>query len=355
MDMLPTGVMQHTFDITIQAPGVATFSTPAQLTFPNVFDAAPGTQLNVLSFDHTTGRLEIDGTATVSADGLTATTDPGNGVTHPGWHGLTPPGGPSSPPCMPTTHTIDVTPVPVSFGLTDQFFTSDGGTFQFGIGNAAKPIDPNQNPCSPENAQANPLELTLTVDGPAGAFLMGLPEGISPYALEPGQNQQWSVSEIALLPNVANLSADQLYGVQIHIVAYPDGEPNNILLDKTFSVARFLAVSDPNVINNGDDNLALFLKTVQQHTTRNKSLQYFLPADVQTQFLDLGGNGTGLFDFGAPLSGIGTTTWSFATPTTLNVSGSCSSQTPWAFRSPATRCRVHSRRRLPPCPRPSLG
>ncbi len=42
MDMLPPGVMQHTFDITIQAPGVTTFSTPASLTFPNVFNAAPG-------------------------------------------------------------------------------------------------------------------------------------------------------------------------------------------------------------------------------------------------------------------------------------------------------------------------
>src|SRR5262249_25511611 len=92
MDMLPAGVMQHTFDITIQAPGVATFTTPAALTFPNVFNAAPGTQLDFLSFDHTTGRLEIDGTATVSADGKTARTDPGMGVTHPGWHGLTPPG-----------------------------------------------------------------------------------------------------------------------------------------------------------------------------------------------------------------------------------------------------------------------
>ncbi len=99
MDMLPAGVMQHTFDITIQAPGVTTFSTPATLTFPNVFNAAPGTQLDVLSFDHTTGRLVIDGTATVSADGLTATTDPGSGVTAPGWHGLTPPGVPiTSPP-----------------------------------------------------------------------------------------------------------------------------------------------------------------------------------------------------------------------------------------------------------------
>jgi len=88
-DMLPPGLLQHTFDITVQAPGIATFSTPARMTFPNVFNAAPGTQLNFLSFDHTTGRLVIEGTATVSDDGLYVTTDPGTGVTHPGWHGLT--------------------------------------------------------------------------------------------------------------------------------------------------------------------------------------------------------------------------------------------------------------------------
>jgi len=91
-DMLPPGLLQHTFDITIQAPGAATFNTPLQMTFPNVFNAAPGTKLNFLSFDHTTGRLVIEGTATVSADGLSVTTDAGNGITKPGWHGLTPPG-----------------------------------------------------------------------------------------------------------------------------------------------------------------------------------------------------------------------------------------------------------------------
>jgi hypothetical protein len=96
-EMLPPGVMQHTFDITIQAPGVANFTAPAPLTFPNIFNAAPGTRLNFLSFDHTTGRLVIDGTATVSADGLSVHTDPGMGVTHPGWHGLTPPGGQLGP------------------------------------------------------------------------------------------------------------------------------------------------------------------------------------------------------------------------------------------------------------------
>jgi hypothetical protein len=107
-DMLPAGVLQHTLDITIQAPGAVAFTTPAALTFPNVFGAAPGTQLNFLSFDHTTGRLEIDGTATVSADGLSATTDPGMGITHVGWHGLTPPGAPpiTPPPLCPATPAV---------------------------------------------------------------------------------------------------------------------------------------------------------------------------------------------------------------------------------------------------------
>src|SRR5262249_13625429 len=103
-DMLPPGLAQHTFDITVQAMGVATFSTPAKITFPNVFNASPGTKLDFLSFDHTTGRLVIDGTATVSDDGLYVTTDPGTGVTHPGWHGMLPPGVSIDPltgqPCL---------------------------------------------------------------------------------------------------------------------------------------------------------------------------------------------------------------------------------------------------------------
>ena len=123
-DMLPAGLLQHTFDVTVQAPGVATFGTPAPMTFPNVFGAAPGTKLDFLSFDHTTGRLVIEGTATVSKDGLTVATDPGTGVTHPGWHGLTPPGspvtgggggsGPNSPPAPPMSPPPPNSPPPMS-------------------------------------------------------------------------------------------------------------------------------------------------------------------------------------------------------------------------------------------------
>lgn len=96
-EMLPPGLLQHTFDITVQSPGITNFSTPAPMTFPNLFGAKPGEQLNFLSFDHTTGRLVIEGSATVSADGLSVNTDPGTGITHPGWHGLTPRGSPTGP------------------------------------------------------------------------------------------------------------------------------------------------------------------------------------------------------------------------------------------------------------------
>src|SRR6185436_20776969 len=88
----------HTFDITIQAPNAAVFTTPAQLKLPNVFNAAPGTKLNLLSFDHTTGRLEITGTATVSADGKYVLSDPGAGPSRPGWVGMASPGSPVKKP-----------------------------------------------------------------------------------------------------------------------------------------------------------------------------------------------------------------------------------------------------------------
>ena len=90
-DELPPGLEQHTFDITVQTPGGAVLTQPATLTFPNVFGLAPGAKTYMVSFNHTTGRLEIDGTGTASADGLTVVSDPGSGVVQPGWHGYTDP------------------------------------------------------------------------------------------------------------------------------------------------------------------------------------------------------------------------------------------------------------------------
>ena len=85
-------ILQHTFDITIQAPEGAVFTQPATLTVPNTMGLAPGSRHMCCRSIIRHGRLVIDGTATVSADGSTITTNPGSGITAPGWHGFTPAG-----------------------------------------------------------------------------------------------------------------------------------------------------------------------------------------------------------------------------------------------------------------------
>jgi len=68
---------------------------------------AQGLKLDLVSIDQTTGMVQIDGTATVSADGLSVRSDPGQGVTHPGLYGLAPPGGIIFAGGAPPLHTRD--------------------------------------------------------------------------------------------------------------------------------------------------------------------------------------------------------------------------------------------------------
>ena len=233
-DMLPPGVLQHTFDITIQAPGIAMFATPAPMSFPNVFNASPGTKLNFLSFDHTTGRLVIEGTATVSADGARVRTDPGTGVTHPGWHGLTPPGGPNDPPCDPMVRpTRDVEPIPLGLltggALTNQpigsahlLFVDDDGQFVLSFGNAAGRLNPNASACDGENAQATRLRVRLDVLGGAKLFLDGINN--QTFDLAPGQTKDLRVKMRPFRNQIPNdpefdgsLGGDRLYYVAISV------------------------------------------------------------------------------------------------------------------------------------------
>src|SRR5579883_1176819 len=234
-DMLPPGALQHTFDITIQAPGVATFSTPAPMTFPNVFNAAPGTKLNFLSFDHTTGRLVIEGTATVSADGATVVTDPGTGVTHPGWHGLTPPGSPSDPPCSPLqARTQKVTPEVKLYGLQDYLFYSDGGDARVSLENSSFTSDPCQTAL---------LGVEVTVDGPADEFLEGIPPQIVSF-LEAGAVLTIDFHLKDLLPDIKTVEIDRLYGVKIRFRVYSDQSFTTPFLDKSMYLYRFLDAAD---------------------------------------------------------------------------------------------------------------
>ena len=90
---LPLG-LSFPLVITIQTDGPQNFDRPVAVRFPNLPDPAtgeklpPGAKTMLWSFNHDTGRWEAQGTATISADGNFADTDPGVGVRQPGWHGI---------------------------------------------------------------------------------------------------------------------------------------------------------------------------------------------------------------------------------------------------------------------------
>lgn len=82
--------------ITIQTDGAQNFAQPVPAKFPNLPDPStgrllmPGAKSALWSFNHDTGRWELAGPMTVSADGHFLTTDPGVGIRQPGWHGCMP-------------------------------------------------------------------------------------------------------------------------------------------------------------------------------------------------------------------------------------------------------------------------
>ncbi len=89
--------------ITVQTDGPQNFSEPAGVRFPNFPDPTsgallgPGAKTALWSFNHDSGRWEVQGPATVTSDGLFVESDPGVGIRQPGWHGVAP-GVPATTP-----------------------------------------------------------------------------------------------------------------------------------------------------------------------------------------------------------------------------------------------------------------
>ena len=72
--------------LTIQPMGL-TFENPAPVTFPNVDDLPPGTEVNIWSMDHETSEFFIAGKGRVSEDGAVVETIEG-GIQESSWHFL---------------------------------------------------------------------------------------------------------------------------------------------------------------------------------------------------------------------------------------------------------------------------
>lgn len=90
---LPAG-LNHALDISIQTSGPQNFTGLVPAKFPNLPDPItglklpPGAKTALWSFNHDTGRWEMQGSMTISDDGNFAVTDPGVGIRQPGWHGV---------------------------------------------------------------------------------------------------------------------------------------------------------------------------------------------------------------------------------------------------------------------------
>ncbi|MGA2534765.1 MAG: PKD domain-containing protein [Terracidiphilus sp.] len=81
---------------TLQPPGLH-FNPPVQTQFPNTSGLAPGTVLDLYSYDHDQMAWVSQGPVRVSADGSVLVSDPGFGISKSGWHFPPPP--PPPPMC----------------------------------------------------------------------------------------------------------------------------------------------------------------------------------------------------------------------------------------------------------------
>ena len=83
--MSPGFGQQPRFIVTIQPAGTH-FNPPARMAIPNVDGLAPRAVTEMYSYDHDLASFVAIGSATVSEDGATITSDAGSGVIKAGWH-----------------------------------------------------------------------------------------------------------------------------------------------------------------------------------------------------------------------------------------------------------------------------
>jgi Glucodextranase, domain B len=83
--MSPGFGQQPRFIVTIQPAGTH-FNPPARMAIPNVDGLAPRAVTEMYSYDHDLASFVAIGSATVSEDGSTITSDVGSGVIKAGWH-----------------------------------------------------------------------------------------------------------------------------------------------------------------------------------------------------------------------------------------------------------------------------
>jgi PKD repeat protein len=118
---------------TLQPPGLH-FNPPVQVQFPNTSGLAPGSVVDIYSYDHDQMAWVSQGPARVSTDGSVIVSDPGFGISKSGWHFPPPP--PPPPKCASACTTTNpcLTSKCVN-GACQTSPTNNGGTCSDGTAN----------------------------------------------------------------------------------------------------------------------------------------------------------------------------------------------------------------------------
>ncbi len=147
---------------TVQPPGVK-FDPPARIAIPNMGEA-PGTVVDMFSFDHELGEFVSIGTASVSEDGSQLLSNPGSGVIKSGWHGCVPPPAPPSNLCKGGACTACAPTGPVSTCTECQHCDGPDGCepnrivdIQVTIEEDRDTVPEGNTPISPRRAQTRPI------------------------------------------------------------------------------------------------------------------------------------------------------------------------------------------------------
>ena len=121
--------MVRVFIVAFQ-PANTVASQPVAVSFPNVSNTPPGTDMPLMTLDPTHGTMVPYGTGAVSADGTQVIPDsdpahPGHlyGLLHFDWHGQMPPGPNQSNPSPASNGPVSGEPVDLSSGLQTMKFT----------------------------------------------------------------------------------------------------------------------------------------------------------------------------------------------------------------------------------------
>ena len=161
--------------------------------------------------------------------------------------------------------------------LEDRVFWDDDGSLQLTIRHAGvqgetggPPQGTGAQSPSPSTS-GEPVTVEITVNA-LPDFLEGnlVPQT---FRLAAGENKQFQVGVVDRLPLIRNFEQDALFGANVEIKAWPEGDPKTLIFDDEFNIYRYLDAADDRhddmtmslapTYRDGRDGLAIRTRKVQ--------------------------------------------------------------------------------------------